>query len=345
MEKPKRFSFAGLTRSFSFSAPTKPTLPPTATATATTTTPPSNTVADSDEDRRRRRTHKSQSLYVKSFRHLVGKDDKAANGKTFDASEATQKNSKEIRNTIRRSLSAVVYASPISSSDPSNTGPGVMVPVLVTPEMSDAHGGLVMDEPQPIEEKPKRKKKVEYDNSLVVMSEEDEEKKKKTMMIVWQGYGYTVDLEGDVAKGLLGPEEQRTGQTAQESLEKRFEQGIWNDYRGLIHPLHLFEPAEQGNNNNNSSSSNDDDDRNNSNNNDDSNSSNNDDKRWAGLSVTELRRYYDNYGSMMLKIRESRMVEQQRHYHVLEKQGKVEKDWIIPKISEAEVVQEIQVAA
>ncbi|KAF7728543.1 hypothetical protein EC973_005947 [Apophysomyces ossiformis] len=313
MEKPKRFSFAGLTRSFSFSAQTKPTPPPT-TATAT---------ASDDEERRKRRTQKSQSLYVKSFRHLVGKEDKSTN-RSFDATEATQANSKEIRNSIRRSLSAVVYASPHSTSSPSDpsstssSAPGVMVPVLVTQEMSDAHGGLVMDEPRPLEEedgKQNKKKKVEYDNSLEVMPEKD----KKRLMIVWQGYGYHVNLEDEngPVQGLLEPQERAEDTMAQENLKNRFEEGIWTDYRGLIHPLHLFEPKEQLN----------------------------DEARWTGLSVSELRRYYDNYGSMMLKIRESRMVQQQRQYHILDKQGKAEGEWIIPKLNEAESLQEVQVAA
>jgi hypothetical protein len=80
-----------------------------------------------------------------------------------------------------------------------------------------------------------------------------------------------------------------------------FEKEIWESYRGLIHPLHLFKESDDVMNRG----------------------------RWAGLGVSELRRYYDNYGSMMLKIRETRMLEQQQNYQTL---GQVKNEWIIPEI-------------
>ncbi|KAI8876074.1 hypothetical protein K501DRAFT_145324, partial [Backusella circina FSU 941] len=217
-----------------------------------------------------KREQKTQSLYIKSFRKPET---------TYDKSEAVQQNSKDIRNTIRRSLSAVLYASPHSKTSSSDGGSentsNTLVPVLVTPELSDSVGGIMLETPTKQEEeqeekKKKKKKVVEYDNSMDIMRSDGK------ATIVWQGYGYVLNNE-------------------QEGLEDDFEPEIWEEYRGLIHPLHLFNSMEE---------------------------------RWQELSVTELRRYYDNYGSMMLKIRETRMIEQQRQY----KSSSINSDWIIPRI-------------
>lgn len=128
------------------------------------------------------------------------------------------------------------------------------------------------------------------------------------MTILWQGYGYTVeDNKTEVASEMLVAD--NTKETPQD-LEARFEKDVWESYRGLVHPLHLFlektdDVLDRG--------------------------------RWAGLSVTELRRYYDNYGSMMLKIRENRMIKQQQQYHY---RPDVKNEWII--IPEGEAVKDKQ---
>lgn len=289
--KSKRFSFAGfssgLSRSLSFSSGTKvkkedeilPSL--------------EKPIGISQEEQRKlKRAQKSKSLYIKSF------NKKTTTPTTqYDASEAVQSNSKEIRSSIRRSLSAVLYASPHLTDDDDKSYSSKLVPILVTPELSDSVGGILIDdgsknkvknnEEKAIEVK-KKKKPVEYDNSLEVFSKDGD------TTIIWQGYGYIITKEGQEEVG---------SELMRDDLESRFEKEIWNSYRGLIHPLHLFkEDSEQevikrG--------------------------------RWAGLSVTELQRYYDNYGSMLLKIRETRMLEQQKQYqHLLN----VKKEWIIPNI-------------
>ncbi|KAI8390135.1 hypothetical protein BD560DRAFT_380021 [Blakeslea trispora] len=291
--KPKRFSFSGfgsLTRSLSFSSTKSkeedPGLP----------SPPSE-----EELKKSKRAQKSKSLYIKSFRRSTGDTPKT----TFDPSEATQTNSKEVKNAIRRSLSAVLYATPHSSSENTNK----LVPILVTSDLSDSVGGIMMSEPgksqeEVVEQKKDKKKAVEYDNTLEVFSN----KQNDAVTILWQGYGYTVQYDREtpeVASEILHKPENVTD--TPQYLQSRFEKEVWTSYRGLIHPLHLFkttqeeEVVDQG--------------------------------RWAGLSVSELRRYYDNYGSMMLKIRETRMIQQQRQYHCL---SDANKEWIIMSPTEAE---------
>lgn len=261
--KQKRFSFNGfssLSRSFSLSSK-QPKEQPVNRLGAT------------------KRDQKTQSLYIKSFRKPET---------TYDKSEAVQQNSKDIRNTIRRSLSAVLYASPHSSSTKTSSSDGgnentsnTLVPVLVTPGLSDSVGGIMLETPTQSKEeedkekakereKEKKKKVVEYDNSMDIMRSDGK------ATVVWQGYGYVLNSE-------------------HEGLEDDFEPEVWDAYRGLIHPLHLFNSMEE---------------------------------RWQELSVTELRRYYDNYGSMMLKIREARMTQQQRQY----KSSSINSEWIIPRI-------------
>lgn len=295
--KPKRFSFAGfssgLSRSLSFTSGTKLKNEEIHTNTVEKQPVATTTTDETEAERKLKRAQKSKSLYIKSFHKKAPTQ--------YDASEAAQKNSKEIRSSIRRSLSAVLYASPHSTDDDEKSYSSKLVPVLVTPELSDSVGGFLIDDGSKnkiknneqdmtiTEEKTKKKKKsMEYDNSLEVFSTKDGD-----TTIIWQGYGYTITPEQDEVRSELDKVD----------LETCFEKNVWDAYRGLIHPLHLFqEQSEQeivkrG--------------------------------RWAGLTVTELRRYFDNYGSMLLKIRESRMLEQQRHYqHLLN----VKNEWIIPDI-------------
>ncbi|KAI9032832.1 hypothetical protein CLU79DRAFT_728221 [Phycomyces nitens] len=309
--KSKRFSFAGLTsltRSFTFSGTSaKPVVaeqPVVVDIEATRRT----TEAERrplEIDRRKLRDKKSQSLFVKSFRTPKGaiKEDKAKT--QYDPAEAVQTNSSEVRSSIRRSLSAVVYASPHLNSRHEKNAPRMsgLVPVLVTPEMSDSHGGIVMDDPdkpasEPEIKKPK-KKTMEYDNTLVLMPDNRD----TALTIVWQGYGYTIASTAatSLTTHILGSDPWTDRDKTQEALEGRFEGEIWTSYRGLIHPLHLFKPLEDSE----------------------------EKGAWEGLSVTELRQYFDNYGSMMLKIREARMAEQQKDYHV-EFKNLAEEERIIP---------------
>jgi hypothetical protein len=300
--KPKRFSFSGfgtsLSRSLSFNKTKDTSLP----------TPPSEEQqeAAAEEQRRNRRAQKSKSLYVKSFRKSVESDSSAK--KSFDASEATQTNSKEVRSAIRRSLSAVLYASPHSSSSSPSETTNKLVPILVTPGLSDSVGGILIDDGStPLAKtteaagatatataETKKKKPVEYDNRLEVFCNKNND----AVTILWQGYGYTIEEDDnkEVASEMLVEKIEETPQ----DLEARFEKDVWESYRGLVHPLHLFLEKTEDTVMNRG--------------------------RWAGLSVTELRRYYDNYGSMMLKIRQNRMIKQQEQYHC---SSGVKKEWII----------------
>lgn len=312
--KSKRFSFAGfssgLSRSLSFSNHTKSKKEDVSNSQGLGTPQQQAAVAGENEEehRRNRRAQKSKSLHIKSFDRKPSATATATTTSKYDAAEAKQSNGKEIRNSIRRSLSAVLYASPHSSQE-EGKGSGKtnnLVPVLVTPGLSDSVGGILIDDgtknkvmeenKEKLSVDKKKKKSVEYDNSLEVFSSKDD----KSTTIVWQGYGYTISKEGqeEVASEMI------TDDVVQD-LESRFEKEIWESYRGLIHPLHLFQESDmeiirRG--------------------------------RWAGLSVNELRRYYDNYGSMMLKIRETRMLEQQKHYQQLHA-AEIKNEWIIPNVS------------
>ncbi|KAL0088552.1 hypothetical protein J3Q64DRAFT_1726393 [Phycomyces blakesleeanus] len=328
--KSKRFSFAGLTsltRSFSFSGTSaKPVLaeePPAVDVESVKRTAEADrrtTEVDRrplEIDRRKLRDKKSQSLFIRSFRSPtkagVVKEDKSKT--QYDPAEAAQTNSSDVRSSIRRSLSAVVYASPHLNSRHEKDSPRMsgLVPVLVTPGMSDSHGGIVMDDPKQhlveAEIKLPKRKTMEYDNTLVLMPDNRD----TALTIVWQGYGYTINSSAatSLTTHILGSDPWTDRDKTQEALEGRFEGEVWTSYRGLIHPLHLFTPLP--------------------------NSDASQDKgAWEGLSVTELRQYYDNYGSMMLKIREARMAEQQRYYHDLQLKGHVEDDWMIPEVSQPE---------
>lgn len=261
--KSKRFSFAGfsssLSRSLSFGGGNGHSK--TATATTTTTEDDTSTPQQPQPDTKAsRRAQKSKSLYIKSFKKVGTSEPQIKT--TYDASEALQSNGKEVRSSIRRSLSAVLYASPHGGE-----GENKLVPILVTPGLSESTGGvLINDKPvAAVEEKPIKKKITEYDNTLEVF-ESTKKEKNDSVTIFWQGYGYMLDNKGDATI---------------EELQQRFEKEVWASYRGLIHPLHLVVE---------------------------------DENKWDGLTVKELRQYYDNYGSMMLKIRESRMLKQQKQY-------------------------------
>ncbi|KAK4517099.1 cross-pathway control WD-repeat protein cpc2 [Mucor velutinosus] len=260
--KPKRFSFAGfsnsLSRSLSFGGG-QAHAKQTATTTAdNTTSPPSQ-----PDTKASRRAQKSKSLYIKSFKKVGASEPHIRT--SYDASEAVQSNGKEVRNSIRRSLSAVLYASPHGGE-----GDNKLVPILVTPGLSESVGGvMISDKPAPTEEKPAAKKKsTEYDNTLEVFESKKKEENDNSATILWQGYGYMLADKGE---------------STLDELEQRFESEVWASYRGLIHPLHLIVVDD-------------------------------DESKWNNLTVKELRQYYDNYGSMMLKIREARMLKQQKQY-------------------------------
>lgn len=253
--KPKRFSFGGfssLSRSLSFSSSTTKNEPVTQV---------------NDDDHRSKRNLKTKSLYIKSFK-------KVSPPKTeYDPSEAIQTNGKEVRNSIRRSLSAVLYASPHSNEQSAKkSNSSQLVPVLVTTELSESVGGILIDEPTAInvDTKKKKSKIVEYDNTLEVFDGKD-----NAMTVLWQGYGYSIE-----GQEILSEMDVKTAK----ELESKFEGEIWDTYHGLIHPVHLFEEDVDCKG------------------------------KWSGLTVQELKRYYDNYGSMMLKIREARMMKQQAQY-------------------------------
>ncbi|KAI8997745.1 hypothetical protein BDB01DRAFT_707482, partial [Pilobolus umbonatus] len=263
--KTKRFSFAGfsssLSRSLSF------------TSNKSALNEQKVIPADKEQDRNKR-TQKTKSLYIMSFKRPESKSSKEK--RSFDISEAYQSNKKEVHSSIARSLSSVIYASPQGTK---GEGTNKLVPVLVTSELSESVGGILLaDAPVQAEIKPKKKKIVEYDNTLEIYSTNTT----KHLIISWQGYGYkiNIDKKREIYSGLLAttPEEEVV-----ETLNSNYEKEIWEHYKGLIHPLHLFkERAEvEGKG------------------------------KWAGLSVPELIQYYDNYGSMMLKIREARMKQQQ----------------------------------
>lgn len=257
--KPKRFSFAGfsntLSRSLSFGG--------SQAHAKQTTTDNTTSLQQQPETKASRRAQKSKSLYIKSFKKVGTSEPHIRT--SYDASEAVQSNGKEVRSSIRRSLSAVLYASPHGGE-----GENKLVPILVTPGLSESVGGvLINDKPAATEEKPSAKKKsTEYDNTLEVFEPKKKEENDNSVTVLWQGYGYMLADKGEA--------------TLQE-LEQRFESEVWTSYRGLIHPLHLVVVDD-------------------------------DESKWNNLTVKELRQYYDNYGSMMLKIREARMLKQQKQY-------------------------------
>ncbi|KAI9320442.1 hypothetical protein BX666DRAFT_1908120 [Dichotomocladium elegans] len=292
--KSKRFSFGGFFSRSKAPSPA-PATAPAAAAAATAATeetleekqPHTQQAPPEPAQTPKRRTQKTQSLYIKSFRSSIQQQPNTKRSSQYDPTEAHQSNHKEVKSQIRRSLSAVLYATPQklkqSNEEERATHRSSMqlVPVLVTQDLSDLHGGMIMPEEsvagaQENEKKKTNPRAVEYDNTL------DISKDKEGWMIVWQGYGYWLPIQSD-----------------DEQLDNNntlFEKEIWKAYRGLIHPLHLVKHDDEG--------------------------------RWAALDVTELKRYFDNYGSMLLRLRESSMKRQQLQYQTMDN---IKSEWIIPQ--------------
>ncbi|EIE85028.1 hypothetical protein G6F46_007799 [Rhizopus delemar] len=233
-------------------------------------------------DKLSHRTQKSTSLYIKSFQNRV--EEEKINT-SYDPKEAIQFNGKEIRNSIRKSLSAVLYATPQAKEKESEYD-NKLVPILVTQALSESVGGMLIDKRNKNIEK-KRENPVEYDNTLDIFADTIQT---NTITILWQGYCYTINMsKQDPVASDIFIQDKKELKCLMEDLEKRFERELWENYHGLIHPVHLFQEI-------------------------DSSKQVIEHGKWSGLNVRELKRYYDNYGSMMLKIRESRMIEQQRCY-------------------------------
>ncbi|KAL1933858.1 hypothetical protein VTP01DRAFT_7948 [Rhizomucor pusillus] len=197
----------------------------------------------------------------------------------------------KIRNTIRRSLSAILYAPPQRSSndeDKSSSGAAAsLVPVLVTADVSDK---IIADsaerKPEPINANNKQRKAppVEYDNTLDVVVANKDDQQQEQLTLIWQGYGFICSRQE------LVPSMDKA------TLMNSYESQVWSEYRGLVHPLHLFEDAA--------------------------------DERWSALTVSELQKYFNNYGSMLLKLRDASMRRQQQQYITM---GPAASEWIIPQ--------------
>ncbi|CAO3599378.1 unnamed protein product [Absidia cylindrospora] len=204
-----------------------------------------------------------------------------------------------------------MYANPGSSSTQQDEK-SHLVPVLVTPNVADPmmlmekknQAPTVSDSPpsspslQPVKKQPKRI--LEYDNTVIIEpltrnsndNNSTEASNKEDVLILWQGYGYTLEqqppslssssslssLPSSPSSPLSSPSESRPSPRLE-----AFDKDRWASYQGLIHPLFLFDLDEQ--------------------------------QCWDSLTVAELRRYYDNYGSMMLKQREWRQQQQTLQYH------------------------------
>ncbi|KAI7852673.1 hypothetical protein BDC45DRAFT_513158 [Circinella umbellata] len=324
----KRFSFAGFSlfnksnnNTNNFDSKNTTTSPVEENKSQPPSAPSQEDVSNDDERKRRRRAQKSQSLYLQSFRNLTSNNNKSRPTSTqYDPAEVQQANHKEVRSSIRRSLSAVLYATPQSKQQQQSGGSAGLVPVLVTQDLSDRHGGMItsddIEKKQEQTVKKKKEKSVEYDNTLDIIADD----KENQLVIIWQGYGYLHSMKKkDKEEG--GEEQQQQQEEEQqkeladkdvsldntkENLDNRFEKEIWSGYRGLVHPLHLFQDNPE----------------------DETETQ----EKWAALSVDELRRYFDNYGSMLLKLRDASMKRQQRQYLVMN--DKTKEDWIIPQANE-----------
>ncbi|KAG2220129.1 hypothetical protein INT45_006157 [Circinella minor] len=323
----KRFSFAGFSlfnksnnNTNNFDSKDTTTAPVEENKSQPPSTPSQEDVSNDDERKRRRRAQKSQSLYLQSFRNLTSNNNNKSRPTStqYDPAEVQQANHKEVRSSIRRSLSAVLYATPQSKQQQQSGGSAGLVPVLVTQDLSDRHGGMItsddIEKKQEQTVKKKKEKSVEYDNTLDIITDS----KDNQLVIIWQGYGYLHSMKKKDKKK-EGEEQQQQQQqqkeladndvllnNTKENLDNRFEKEIWSGYRGLVHPLHLF----QDNPENETETQ----------------------EKWASLSVDELRRYFDNYGSMLLKLRDASMKRQQRQYLVMN--DKTKEDWIIPQANE-----------
>ncbi|KAI7900734.1 uncharacterized protein BX663DRAFT_516319 [Cokeromyces recurvatus] len=119
-------------------------------------------------------------------------------------------------------------------------------------------------------------------------SEEEEEEGQKKKKVQSIEYDHTLEIVYN--KDSMTILWQGYGYTIDEkaivdtnNIMSAYEKDRWESYQGLIHPIHLFSLD-------------------------------------ITLNVTELKRYYDNYGSMMLKIREIKMLnQQQQQYHPFSK--------------------------
>ncbi|KAI8344265.1 hypothetical protein BC941DRAFT_507833 [Chlamydoabsidia padenii] len=257
----KRFSLASFTRSFQSN--------------------PSTTEAPS-----RRRLEKTQSMYIKpspTSPPLIPSAASQAPRQSFQEELPKKSHTQHIKKTIRRSLSVIMYANPSSSDENKKSH---LVPVLVTPNVADPM--ILMEEKkkeEPVRKTSGPKRILEYDNTVTI------EPGKEDVLILWQGYGYTLGnsatLSGRTSSSSddssMPPTPTATGMPSSVPYLDSFDQDRWANYKGLIHPLHLFDLDE--------------------------------DICWSALTVTELRRYYDNYGSMMLKQRKWRQQQQTLQYH------------------------------
>ncbi|CAO3652511.1 unnamed protein product [Cunninghamella echinulata] len=139
---------------------------------------------------------------------------------------------------------------------------------------------------------------LEYDNTMIIESlspkkkdDVENEKKDNDLLLLWQGYGFIMPSKitnDDNDNANNDNNDNNTLVLDETSLMASFEKDIWSTYKGLIHPVHLIDLNEND--------------------------------RWKHLSVMELKRYYDNYGSMMLKQREWRKEQQCLHYIPIFKQ-------------------------
>ncbi|ORZ08196.1 hypothetical protein BCR42DRAFT_455727 [Absidia repens] len=323
----KRFSLANLTRSFQTTKVSTPA------DTTTTTPPPSSSAAAAVlGHKNKRRPEKTQSLYIKpSSPPLTPSEASQAPRQSFQDELPKKSHTQHIKKTIRRSLSVIMYANPGNSSTQQDEK-SHLVPVLVTPNVADpmmlmekkTPAPIVSDSPpsspslppvtKAVKKQPKRI--LEYDNTIIIepltrKSTEEANNKdssdKEDILILWQGYGYTLEQQPSLSSSpssslpssplspssplLSSSSSSSSSSLEQEPIEPRpsrprleaFDEDRWAGYQGLIHPLFLFDLDEQ--------------------------------QCWDALTVAELRRYYDNYGSMMLKQREWRQQQQTLQYH------------------------------
>ncbi|KAI8078894.1 uncharacterized protein BX664DRAFT_343004 [Halteromyces radiatus] len=249
----KRFSLANLTKSFQNNHISSPPSSP-------------------EERNNRRRPDRTQSLFIKPPSPPLSPS--KAPRPSFQDELPKKSHTQHIKKTIRRSLSVIMYANP--SSKHQEEQKSHLVPVLVTPNVEDPMI-LMTDKPTTTTtttEKIKNKRILEYDNNIIIepiqrkKEEEEKNEEKDDLLILWQGYGYTLN----------------TSTTQSLPCLETFDKERWTSYQGLIHPLHLFMDLDEQ-------------------------------LCWQALSVAELRRYYDNYGSMMLKQREWRQQQQTLQYH------------------------------
>ncbi|KAI8988014.1 hypothetical protein BDF20DRAFT_853332 [Mycotypha africana] len=101
-------------------------------------------------------------------------------------------------------------------------------------------------------------------------------------MIVWQGYAFQ------------WKEQQHDNTITPAYMKLHYEKDVWELYKGLIHPLHIFHDELWTNHPHGKQ-----------------------DEQvevasdiWSQLTVKELRQYFNNYGSLLLKLHESRLQQQ-----------------------------------